>query len=188
MFTGIVEAKAKIISKSKTGLVIERPKKFTDVKIGSSIAVAGVCLSVVKLTKQKMSFDVVPETWKRTRFRSLQKGDRVNLERAMKMGDRFDGHVVQAHSEGVAFVVHVETPYMASLQIDVPVNLARFITAKGSLTLDGVSLTVASVKKNRVTVALIPHTLKTTTLGALKKGDLVNVETDILIHGMRKLA
>ncbi|MBI5155695.1 riboflavin synthase [Candidatus Peregrinibacteria bacterium] len=188
MFTGIVEATAKIVQKSKTGIIIERPKKFTDVKIGSSIAVSGACLSIVKLTKTNMSFDVIPETWKRTRFSNLKKGDRVNLERAMKMGDRFDGHMVQGHVEAVAAVVNVEKPYRASLQIDVPKNLARFITTKGSLTLDGVSLTIAAVKKNRVTVALIPHTLKTTTLGALKKGDSVNVETDIMMRGKRKLA
>ena len=111
MFTGIVEITAKIMEKNKTGLVIERPKKFTDVKLGSSISVAGACLSVVKLTKTTMSFDVVAETRKATRFNTLQKGDRVNLERAMKMGDRFDGHMVQGHVEGTAIVIAcVPTP------------------------------------------------------------------------------
>lgn len=185
MFTGIVEATAKIISKSKTGLVIGRPKKFTDVKIGSSISVSGACLSIVKLTKATMSFDVVSETWKRTRFRDLQKGDRVNLERAMKMGDRFDGHVVQGHSEGVGRVKSEKQGH--TLSIELPSKLASYVKKKGSITLDGVSLTVASVKKNHVTVALIPHTLKTTTLGSLRKGDRVNVETDILMRGKRKL-
>lgn len=193
MFTGIIETTAKVLEKTSRGLTIERPKSFADLKIGSSVSVAGVCLSVIKLTKTSMQFEVVPETLKKSRLGTLKKGERVNLERAMRAGERLDGHVVQGHVEGKATVTNFglritksRNPQSAirnsTLVLRVDHNLMRFIVQKGSIAIDGVSLTVADVDGETVTIALIPHTLKHTTLGSLKKGDRVNVETDILIR------
>jgi riboflavin synthase alpha subunit/very-short-patch-repair endonuclease len=326
VFTGIVEAKAKILSKTDAGFTIERPPFFDDVKLGSSISVSGVCLSIVEFDVTSMRFDVIDETWDKTNLRDLRVGDLVNLERAMKAGDRLDGHVVQGHVEGVGVVVgvssiprplppgeegetrhkrlgrnilywmrgmrkhpteaeaflwhalrhdalgarfrrqysvggrildfycpehnlalevdggyhkrhkiliqdHERDAYLqdeyqlrtlrftndevlhslpATLQkitqaikhtpppseeglgveenknrnkrltIRVPKESVSAIAPKGSIALDGVSLTVADIRGDLCTVALIPHTLANTTLKNLKEGDRVNVETDIL--------
>ncbi len=177
MFTGIIESTAKVIKTMKTGLALERPKIFSDIKIGSSIAVSGVCLSVVAFDKQSMTFDVVPTTLRKTKLGLLKKGDLVNLERAMKADARFEGHIVTGHVEGVG---GVHAHRQGLLTIAVPSSLSRFIVPHGSITLDGVSLTVASLTKNQLIVALIPHTLEHSTLGFLRKGDHINIETDIL--------
>lgn len=185
MFTGIIETTAKVLSKASGGLTIERPASFDDVKIGSSICVAGACLSIVELTPSSMRFDVVDETWAKTRLGELKKGERVNLERAMKASDRLDGHVVQGHVEGVGTVTSYELR-VSRMTISIPNEFKKFVVLKGSFAIDGVSLTVADVHDDEVTIALIPHTLANTTLGALKKGDLVNVETDVLLKAARK--
>ena len=109
MFTGIVEATAKILSTTDAGFTIERPPFFDDVKLGASINVSGVCLTIVELTDQSLRFDVIDETWNKTTFRSLKSGDYVNLERAMKADARLDGHIVQGHVEGVGVVVGVSS-------------------------------------------------------------------------------
>lgn len=177
MFTGIIEATAKVKKIIKTGIVLERPTMFTDIKIGSSIAVSGVCLSVVAFDKTSMTFDVVPTTFSKTKLGSLKAGDSLNVERAMKADGRFEGHIVTGHCERVGEVVDFSRGILTIL---IPSSLKPFIVPHGSITIDGVSLTVASFTKNHVTVALIPHTLKHSTLGSLKKGDSVNIETDIL--------
>lgn len=182
MFTGIIEATAPILDQRQSGLTIEHPGIFDDVKIGSSISVSGVCLSIVKLTGDSMEFDFVPETLAKTKIGSLKKGDRVNLERAMKAGDRLDGHVVQGHVEGVGIMENDG----GILVVQLPKDLLQFVVQKGSIAIDGVSLTVADVKGDEVTIALIPHTLKNTTLGSLKKGDRVNIETDMMVRAARK--
>ena len=178
MFTGIVEATAEILEKTPAGLVIERPVAFDDLNIGSSVSVSGVCLTIVRLAKTSMAFDVVEETRRVTTLGFLKKGDRVNLEQSMKANDRFDGHIVQGHVEGVGVVA--ATGEGSELVLCVPTSLLPGIVTKGSIAIDGVSLTVASVAGDRVTVALIPQTLKSTTLGSFKTGDRVNIETDIL--------
>ena len=197
MFTGIIEFVASIKEKKAFQITVERPPSFKDIRIGSSISVSGVCLTIVKLTKTAMTFDLTPETLKCTTLGSLKKSDWVNLERAMKKGDRFDGHMVQGHSEGTAIVSHfafrvsrlknkTRNPKPDTknvmLTIALPKKLTCFVLEKGSIALDGVSLTVAEVKGNQITVALIPYTLKHTTLGLLKKGDYVNIETDIIVR------
>ncbi len=184
MFTGIVESTAKIIEKTPMGITVERPQAFTDLKIGSSVSVSGVCLSVVELTETEMRFDVIEETLKKTTIGEWKKGDRVNLERAMKMGERMDGHVVQGHVEGVGRVASFELR-VAVLTVQISENLARGVQSKGSIAIDGVSLTVAKREGNEVTIALIPHTLENTTLGSLMKGDWVNVETDVMVRAGR---
>ena len=333
MFTGIIEATARVQESGNGILVIERPKTFDDLRIGSSIAVAGVCLSVVKLNKNCIQFEVVPETLQKTTLGSYKEGDTVNLERAMKVDARLDGHIVQGHVEGVGEVRSVSTssprppppsegrellgkqwgasrvlpsntkffaremrrePTAAEsllwdrirrdrlgvrmrrqyvldgqildfycpalkfaievdggihsehlqkksdterdrylleehgittirisndrvfgdadvvvkdllayiqnitqqtspssegggvrgggLHMSIPRNLFPFIVPKGSIALDGVSLTVASIEEDCISVALIPHTLENTTLGRLQKGDRVNIETDVLVR------
>lgn len=177
MFTGIVETTANVQKMENGRLIIGRPTTFDDVKIGSSIAVAGVCLSIVKLDDQSMSFDIIHETLNRTNLGALKKGDSVNLERSMKTADRFDGHVVQGHVEGTGRVIESGK---GTLRIELPEELQVHVVSKGSVAIDGVSLTVAGIDKNTCLIALIPHTLKETTLGKLKKNDLVNIETDIL--------
>ncbi len=177
MFTGMIEATGKILEKGENTLSIERPVSFDDLKLGSSIAVAGTCLSIVGLGDALMRFDVVPETWSKTKLGNLKAGDYVNLERAMKASDRLDGHIVQGHIEGTGKVVLQKH---GQLIVELDPDLAFDVVPKGSIALDGVSLTVASKEGNRITVALIPHTLEHTTLGSLQKEDRVNVETDVM--------
>lgn len=189
MFTGIIEATALVKKCEDQRLVLESPESFDDIKIGSSIAVSGVCLSVVSFDADTMTFDVVETTLHKTKLGSLKKGDRVNLERAMRADGRFEGHIVQGHCEGVGRVLpspltplpQGEGKHMNStLQIHLPPSLLPFIVSEGSITIDGVSLTVAKLDGDQMTVALIPHTLENTTLGSLKEGNAVNIETDVL--------
>lgn len=177
MFTGIIEATARVLAVDDRGLMVERPPSFDDIAPGSSIAVSGACLTVAQMDEQSLWFDVVDETWDRTNFHALVAGDRVNLERAMQQGDRFDGHIVQGHVEGTGTVVLQKH---GQLIVEVLADLMANIVPKGSIALDGVSLTAASIEGNRITVALIPHTLEHSTLGELQKGDRVNVETDVM--------
>lgn len=181
MFTGIVEATAIVFRNEGSRLTIERPNMFDDIKRGSSISVSGVCLSITALDHEAMTFDVVDETLSTTKLGNLTTGNRVNLERSMRADARLEGHVVQGHVEGTARVTSNEpTSNRATLTIEISNNVLAFVVQKGSIAIDGVSLTVASLEGNRCTVALIPHTIEHTTLGALKENDLVNIETDIL--------
>jgi riboflavin synthase len=196
MFTGIVQATARVLAKTKEKLTIEKPWGFagrrsglrSGLRKGSSVSVSGACLTLVAQDQASMTFDVVPETWRRTNFRQLRVGDRVNVERAVPASGRMDGHVVQGHVEGTANVVSVKKEGRGKrITLALPGALAKFVWEKGSVTLDGVSLTVASKKGARISVALIPHTLERTTLGLLKKGDRVNVETDIIERSVRAM-
>lgn len=182
MFTGIIEATAKVVKTTKAGLVLERPKIFDDIKIGSSIAVAGACLSVVAFDAHAMTFDVVPMTFSKTKLGSLVTGDMVNVERAMKADGRFEGHIVTGHIEAGGTVVSLVDGILTIL---IPEAYQSSVVPHGSITLDGVSLTVASVEKHHVSVALIPHTFAHTTLGSLRPGHSVNIETDILARYAR---
>ena len=179
MLTGIIEATAAVKKLSEGKLVIGRPEAFDDVAVGSSICVSGACLTVVAFDGETLVFDVMRETFVRTKFGSLAEGAPVNLERAMRMGDRFEGHMVQGHVEGVGRVIR---RMQNELVVEIPHDLLLYVAPKGSITLDGVSLTVAKINGNECTAALIPHTLERTTLGALRKGDPVNMETDVLVR------
>jgi len=188
MFTGIIEEMAEIVSLSENKLTLSRPDSFSDVAIGSSIAVAGVCLSAIDRTRDSMTFDVVGETLRKTTLGSLQPGARVNLERALPANGRFDGHIVQGHAEGVGEVTGVKQDgEWTLLTVTLPKDVLPYVVSKGSLAIDGVSLTIAEKGVQSCTVALIPHTMAHTTLGVLREGDAVNIETDILgryIHSM----
>lgn len=187
MFTGIVETTAAVREKTSTGLVLERPAIFDDLTIGCSITVNGACLSVVHFDNASMTFDIVPETWAKTNLGDLIVGRLVNLERALGANGRFEGHIVQGHVEGTATVVSLDKPKdspWATLTIELPDNLTPYVVYKGSIAINGVSLTVASVDGNKCSIALIPHTLEITNFGLLTSGDRVNIETDVLARYM----
>ena len=180
MFTGIIETTGRVRSVRITAkgvrLDLDRP---WPVKAGASVAVNGTCLSA--LESASLSFDVIPETLRRTTLGGLRSGDRVNLERARPAGARLDGHIVQGHVDGRGVVESLTRKDGAvTLVVRAPAELADQIVAKGSIAIDGVSLTVVDIDRGRFSVALIPTTLRLTTLGRLRKGDRVNLETDVL--------
>jgi riboflavin synthase len=156
----------------------------TAAEIGDSIAIDGVCLTVVERSADSLAFDVVPETM--SRVKSF--GDRVNIEPALRAGDPLGGHQVQGHVDGTGTVASVQTAADGvRVRIEVPAELLRYCVEKGSITVDGVSLTVAGVDETGLEVALIPHTLAETTLSLLASGDNVNLETDVLAKYVEKL-
>ena len=181
MFTGIVEGRGHVRTAGRR-LVVSCGEVASDADIGASIAVNGVCLTVVGRDDDALAFDLSDETLARTALGRLAEGDGVNLERPMAAGGRFGGHIVQGHVDGVG-VVHALTPDDAggaTLDVGIPADLRRYLVEKGSVTVDGVSLTVAAVLPEGFRIALIPHTLAETTLGALRAGDAVNLEVDVI--------
>jgi riboflavin synthase len=186
MFTGIVEELGRVRSIDQHGdgasITIEAGTVLSDATIGASVAVNGCCLTVIEFSVDHWVTDAVPETLDRTNLGRLVPGDRVNLERPLAVGGRYGGHVVQGHVDGVGTVMNIVELDDGSRRFTfaVPPELARYVVEKGSIALDGISLTVASVDETRLDVAVIPHTLAVTTLGRREVGDTVNVETDIL--------
>jgi riboflavin synthase len=190
MFTGIVRELGTVVSiegEESVRLEVEAPETAGGVGIGDSVAVSGVCLTVVAIDGARLAFDAVPETLSRTSLGSLAAGSLVNMEPALRAGDPLGGHYVQGHVDGVGTVVSVE-PEAAGARIAIAApELVRYCVEKGSVTVEGVSLTVASVDEDGFEVALIPHTLEATTLGKLEPGDSVNLEADVLAKYAEKL-
>ena len=192
MFTGIVEEKGHIVRtiRADQGMRIEvdGPLVSGDLEIGDSIAVNGVCLTVVAATSTGFSADIVKETLDRTNLGGLQSGSAVDLERPMSATGRFDGHIVQGHVDGVGRVDRV-SPEGAGrrMSIKAPERLNRFMVEKGSVTVDGVSLTIAGLIEGGFETALIPHTLAVTVLGERLPGDLVNLEVDVIAKYVERL-
>jgi riboflavin synthase len=183
MFTGIVERTAKVVSATDGPMFRQLliAANWTDVKLGESIAINGVCLTAADVSPGRVGFDVIKETLDKTNLGTLVAGDDVNVERSLRAGDRIDGHFVQGHVDGTATLVNqINTENEVRLTIDAPKELAKFLAPKGSVSVDGVSLTIAAVKGNVFDVALIPTTLKLTTLGTREPGWRFNVEADIL--------
>jgi riboflavin synthase len=176
MFTGIVQERGRVSSFEDGRLVVESGVRAG---IGDSVAVNGVCLTVVDAPDGRLAFDVVQETLDRTK----PFGDEVNLEGALNAGDPLGGHYVQGHVDGVGTVRSTGD----TVWIDAPAELLRYVVEKGSIAVDGVSLTVAAVDEKSFAVALVPHTLEVTTLGALAPGDRVNLEVDILAKYVERL-
>jgi riboflavin synthase len=167
---------------------VRGPIVTSDAGHGDSIAVNGVCLTVVEHGAGEFTVDVMAETLRRSSLGALRQGDRVNLERAMAAGSRFGGHVVQGHVDGTAELVErVPGDRWEVVRFTLPADLARYVVQKGSITVDGVSLTVASVDGDSFTVSLIPTTLDLTTLGRKGVGDLVNLEVDVLAKYVERL-
>jgi riboflavin synthase len=184
MFTGIVEHIGKIRGIDRKSdlaeLQIELGPIASGVKLGDSIAVAGVCLTVTAIEPDVYRFDAIPETLEKTRIGQLEPGDPVNLERAMAAAGRLDGHIVQGHVDGVGRIRRFERERSeALLHVECDPDLANQLVDKGSVTIDGVSLTVVQVVEDGFHVALIPHTLEATTLSDLSIGDPVNLEVDV---------
>jgi riboflavin synthase alpha subunit len=176
MFTGIVERMGRVAAPGRR-LAIETG--WTDLRRGESIAVAGVCLTVARIEGSRAGFDVVPETIRRTTLRALRRDDRVNLERALRASDRLGGHLVLGHVDGTGTVARPG----ATVRIASP--LAAQLVPKGSVAIDGVSLTVVDVEPDAFTLALIPTTRRITTLGRLRKGQRVNIEVDKMLKESR---
>jgi riboflavin synthase len=181
MFTGIVRELGSVEAFDGSRLVVAAIETAASAGVGDSVAVAGVCLTVVERDKGRFAFDVVPETLSRTALGRLEPGSSVNLEPSLRVGDALGGHVVQGHVDGVGRVRSV-TPEGDGRRawIDAPETVVRYCIEKGSIAVDGVSLTVAAFDDEGFEVALIPHTLAVTTLGSLEPGDEVNLEADVL--------
>lgn len=192
MFTGIVEEVGKVVSirhgASSARLVIEAKLCSQDTKLGDSIAINGCCLTVVEIVGPNLSFDAVPETLIRTSLEKLSTGSRVNLERALSVGSRLGGHFVQGHVDGTGTLISVVVNDNAHiLRISAPLNLMHYFVEKGSIALDGISLTVAEVSTDYFTVWIIPHTFANTILRDRRIGDLLNIEIDLLAKYVEKL-
>jgi riboflavin synthase len=181
MFTGIVRELGTVDAFDGSRLVVVAHETAASVAVGDSVAVAGVCLTVVEAEEGRLAFDVVPETVARTALGRVEPGGAVNLEPSLRVGDQLGGHVVQGHVDAVGRVRSV-VPEGDSRRvwIDAPDSVVRYSIEKGSIAVDGVSLTIAALDDDGVEVALIPHTLEVTTLGRLEPGDEINLEADLL--------
>ncbi len=188
MFTGIIEGVGKVEkitqntkNRSAFQMTVDLGKNAKGLKVGQSVALNGVCLSATKISKNKCDFQMIDETIKKTDLGNLVQGSKVNIERSLKVGDRMEGHFVLGHVDGVALIKKIEKkPKEIKVCFEVPKKLAKFVVKKGSIAIDGISLTVVDVTKNKASVCLIPHTMKVTNFHSKKVGDKINIETDIL--------
>ncbi len=192
MFTGLIETVGELVSIEKKGasgsLTVKTSLPLSEIAIGASIAVNGACLTAVRLGGGTITFDISPETIDRTVFRHLKAGSPLNLERAMRLSDRLDGHLVSGHVDCIATVSERrETSDNIVFSFRFPAAFARYLAAKGSVAVDGISLTVNSVGPDSFSVNVIPHTAAKTTLLAKRVGDEVNIETDLLCRYLERL-
>jgi riboflavin synthase len=192
MFTGIIEEIGNIAQIKRGGktleLVINASLIMSDIKLGDSIAVNGVCLTVTRYTKNNFSVDVMPVTFNSTNLAELKNGSEVNLERAMAANGRFGGHIVSGHVDGVGKIIARDQLENAVIyKIALASELTNLCVAKGSIALDGTSLTLVEVTSNYLSVALIPHTQKMSLLGRKQIGESINIECDILVKQMQKM-
>jgi riboflavin synthase len=191
MFTGIIQDVGTIISikkGSKSQVMTIETSILEDVNIGDSIATNGLCLTVTSKTNQQFSVDIMAESLRRSNLGKLQVGSKVNLEKAMAMGDRFGGHMVSGHIDDVGIISHTFVEDNATwVEIDVPEHLRKYCILKGSIAIDGISLTVSKLTNKGVSVSIIPHTKDQTTLLNKKVGDPVNLEMDMMIKYVEQL-
>jgi riboflavin synthase len=189
MFTGIVEERGTVLEAGAFRLVVGCRTVVSDSDIGASVAVNGVCLTVVARGPEDLAFDLSEETLARSTLGRLRPGDPVNLERPVTLSARLGGHLVQGHVDGVGEVAGIERDEQggAVLTTRMPEGLLRYAVEKGSITVDGVSLTIAALAGDGMRVALIPHTLAVTTLGTVVPGDLVNLEMDVIAKYVERL-
>jgi len=182
VFTGIVEERGRVAVAGNGHLVVEARTVVHDSDVGASVSVNGVCLTVVERTDASLRFDLSEQTLERTCLRDIRPGDPVNLERPVTLVTRLGGHLVQGHVDGVGEVTRVDVDATggARVSLKVPAELSRYLVERGSIAIDGVSLTIAAVGGEEITVALIPHTLAVTTLGFAAPGRQVNVEADVI--------
>jgi len=188
VFTGIVEEVGEVRHAAEGRLQILARRVLEGTEVGDSIAVNGVCLTVTSLTEEGFAADVMPETLRRSSLGALRPGSRVNLERALTLASRLGGHLVSGHIDGTGRVAEIRREKNARVMtLAAPPELTRYIVVKGSVALDGVSLTVAAAGERDFSVSLIPHTRQATTLEERKVGDTVNIETDIIGKYVEKL-
>jgi riboflavin synthase len=194
MFTGIIEEVGRVTSISNENenrrLTVTASHVVKELKKGDSIAVSGVCLTAVEITSNSFAADLADETWNRTSFSRIKPGALVNLELPMRADGRFGGHIVQGHVDGTGnFVALDEIPGADNywLRFEIPPELARYVIVKGSLSIEGISLTVAKIAGTQVTVAIIPHTTEMTNLKSLKAGNPVNLEVDMIAKYVEKM-
>ena len=194
MFTGIIEEVGRVMKIAQDGgnrrLTVSSSQLVKELKTGDSIAVSGVCLTAVDIKPDSIGFDLAAETWNRTSFSRIKDGALVNLELPMRADGRFGGHIVQGHVDGTGKFLALDPIANADdywLRIEIPRELARYVIFKGSLSIEGISLTVAEIEGTRVTVAIIPHTIEMTNLKSLKAGDPVNLEVDMIAKYVEKM-
>jgi riboflavin synthase len=192
MFTGIVTEVGTVREirrgAASAALTIEMPGLASDVAVGDSVAVNGACLTVTSIEGESADFDVVTETLGKTTLGEVSRGDRVNLEGALRVGDRLSGHFVMGHVDGVGVIVsRTEDPGQVTMRVRAPESVAGYLLEKGSITVHGVSLTLWDVKEREFSVALVPHTLGETNLTGLRAGSKVNLEADVLARWVAKL-
>ncbi len=188
MFTGIVEGigivkklDKKTNNRSAAKIKVDLGNLSKGLKVGHSVALNGVCLTVTRISKEVAEFEMIGETIKKTDLGKLESGDKVNIERSLKVGDRMEGHFVLGHIDGTGKIINIEKlPKEIKLWIELPNFLTKYVVKKGSIAIDGISLTLVDVIKNKISVCIIPHTLKITNLDSKKIGEKVNIETDIL--------
>lgn len=193
MFTGLVEEVGKVImireAEGKRRITVAADNVTQELKTGNSVAVSGVCLTALDITPQSFSADLAQETWQRTALSRITEGALVNLELPLRAEGRMGGHIVQGHVDGTGEFLGLE-PIPGGedfwLHIEIPEALEKYVVYKGSIAIEGISLTVARLEGFKLTIAIIPHTIKMTNLGSLKPGDPVNVETDIVAKYLEK--
>lgn len=188
MFTGIVEEVGSIAEKTPTRLVVRAKTTLEGTRVGDSISINGACLTVVELRDGTFAVDVVPESLRRTNLDKIGPGDPVDLERAVAVGDRLGGHMVQGHVEATGDVVSLQPDGEAVImEFQAPPDIMRYVVAKGFIAVDGISLTVVGCGSTSFTVSVIPYTLENTVLGSRRAGDRVNLETDIIARYVERL-
>jgi len=194
MFTGIIIGTGKVTklvpkpkSRSAIQMTVDLGKYAKGLKIGQSVAINGVCLSATKISKNNCVFEMIDETTKKTDLGNVKAGSTVNIERSLKVGDRLEGHFVLGHIDGVATITKIEKkPKEVKFWFKVPKKLVKYVVKKGSIALDGISLTVVDAKKDIASVCLIPQTIKVTNFKSKNVGDKLNIETDILGKYIKK--
>ena len=194
MFTGIVEEVGRITRIEQRGenrrITIAAESTPTGLATGNSVAVSGVCLTALDIKPGSFAADLAPETWVRTSFSRIHEGALVNLELPMKADGRFGGHVVQGHVDGVGKLIALDRIADSEnwwLRIELPDEVEKYTVYKGSISIEGISLTVAKLEKNRCAIAIIPHTIEMTNLHSLKPGDAVNLEADLIAKYVEKM-
>lgn len=199
MFTGIIEEVGKITKITQRGenrrITVEAENTPKELGTGHSVSVSGVCLTALDIQPNTFCADLAPETWERTSFSRVREGTLVNLELPMKADGRFGGHIVQGHVDGVGRLIEFERIKDSEgkdsenwwLHIEIPSDVEKYTVFKGSISIEGISLTVAKLENNRCTIAIIPHTVELTNLGSLKPGDPVNLEADVIAKYVEKM-